>query len=388
MASPSTLSASAGCKVESTWATPVTPDRFWPVIPGDFVLADQAQIKSNAVISDYAYLETGQMVLGELKASGNVGFELTDGAVGLLFKLIMGGVSTSGSGPYTHVFTKGTLPSSTWQYAETGSAGTVYPSTAYGCKVTSATLSAALGEIATLSIDLSAANVSKGTRTVSDGVTTNASTTVTSSTAAWTQADVGRPISGGTTAIPTGATISAVNSSTSITISAAATASTTGNTLTIGKVYASPSYPSGTTPVTFAHGSLSIAGTSVAAVQSVSVMWDNGLAVDRGRLGSRFIAEQLESDRRSATTSITAEFDDLTHYNLYRGGTDATMSLAFTVGSYSLTIAGTTRLTNVKQSASGISILEKQIEAEFVRTAAGADSTAMTVTLVNGDSTP
>jgi len=386
MASPSTLSASAGCKAESTWATPVTPDRFWPVIPGEFVSADQTHIKSNAVISDYAYLETGQMVLGSLNASGNVGFELTDNAVGLLFKLIMGGVSTSGAGPYTHVFTKGTLPSSTWQYAETGSAGTIYPSTAYGCKVTSATLSAALGEIVTLSLDLSAANVSKGTRTVTDGATTDTDATITSNTAAWTQADVGRPISG--SGIPTGATIASVTSATSAELSANASATATGVTFTIGKVLATPSYPASTTPVTFAHGSLSIAGTAVANVQSVSVMWDNGLAVDRGRLGSRFIAEQLESDRRSATASITAEFDDLTHYNVYRAGTDATMSLAFTVGTYSLTIAGTTRLTNVKQSASGISILEKQIEAEFVRTAAGADSTAMTVTLVNGDSAP
>jgi hypothetical protein len=386
MASPSSRSASVGCKAESTWGTPVTPDRFWPVIPGDFITADQATLKSNAAISDYAYLETGQSVLGSLNASGNVGFEVTDNAIGLLLKLVMGGVNTSGAGPYTHVFTYGALPSSTWQYAQTSSAGTVYPITAYGCKVTSASLAASLGEIVTLSLDMSAKNVSAGSRSVTDGVTTNADATITSASAAWTQADVGRPISG--TNIPTGATIASVTSATSAELSANATGAGTGVTFTIGKTLASVSYPSSTTLVTFAHGALSLGGTEVAAVQDVTVNWENGLAVDRGRLGSRFIAEQLESDRRSATASITAEFDDLTHYNVYRAGTDLALSLAFTVGSYSLTIAGNTRLTNVKQAGSGMSILEKSIECEFLRTAAGADSTAMTVTLVNNDSTP
>jgi hypothetical protein len=69
-------------------------------------------------------------------------------------------------------------------------------------------------------------------RTVTDGVTTASSTTVTSATAAFTGTDVGRTISGGS--IPAGATISTVVSATEITISAAATASATGVTLTLG----------------------------------------------------------------------------------------------------------------------------------------------------------
>ena len=76
------------------------------------------------------------------------------------------------------------------------------------------------------------------TRTVTDGVTTNASTTVTSATAAFVGpgqggvgGDVGASISG--TGIPAGAYIVAVNSATSVTISAAATATASGVTLTI-----------------------------------------------------------------------------------------------------------------------------------------------------------
>lgn len=69
-------------------------------------------------------------------------------------------------------------------------------------------------------------------RSVADGVTTAASTTVTSATAAFTPADIGRTIAGA--GIPAGATVAAVGSATSITISAAATATATGVTLTLG----------------------------------------------------------------------------------------------------------------------------------------------------------
>lgn len=72
-----------------------------------------------------------------------------------------------------------------------------------------------------------------GGATVADGATTSGSATVTSATAAFTAADVGRTISGA--GIPAGSTITAVGSGTSITISQLATATATGVTLTIGR---------------------------------------------------------------------------------------------------------------------------------------------------------
>lgn len=68
------------------------------------------------------------------------------------------------------------------------------------------------------------------TRTVADGVT-NSTTTVTSATAAFTSADIGRPISGA--GIPTGATIVTVTSATAVVISSAATASASGVSVTV-----------------------------------------------------------------------------------------------------------------------------------------------------------
>jgi hypothetical protein len=78
---------------------------------------------------------------------------------------------------------------------------------------------------------LSFLGIAKEIRTVNDGVTAS-NTTVTSATAAFTAADVGHAISGGT--IPAGATITIVGSGTSVTISAAATGSGGSVTLTIG----------------------------------------------------------------------------------------------------------------------------------------------------------
>jgi HK97 family phage prohead protease len=67
--------------------------------------------------------------------------------------------------------------------------------------------------------------------TVTDGATTAASTTVTSATAAFTVADIGRSISGGS--IPANAVITKINSATSVVISAAATATAAGVSITI-----------------------------------------------------------------------------------------------------------------------------------------------------------
>lgn len=68
-------------------------------------------------------------------------------------------------------------------------------------------------------------------RTVTDGVTTAASTTVTSATAAFTAGDVGAGITGGS--IPAGTTIASVTNATTVVISAAATAAGTAVSLTV-----------------------------------------------------------------------------------------------------------------------------------------------------------
>jgi hypothetical protein len=71
-----------------------------------------------------------------------------------------------------------------------------------------------------------------GNRTLMDAVTTSGSTTITSSTAYFTAADVGKPIVGA--AIAAGTTIASVTNSTTATLSAAANADSGNLTITIG----------------------------------------------------------------------------------------------------------------------------------------------------------
>lgn len=71
-------------------------------------------------------------------------------------------------------------------------------------------------------------------RAVSDGVTTDTDATVTSATAAFVATDVGRPISGA--GIPAGTRILSVTSGTEIEMTANATATATGVSITIGAV--------------------------------------------------------------------------------------------------------------------------------------------------------
>ena len=70
-----------------------------------------------------------------------------------------------------------------------------------------------------------------GYRAVTDGATTSTDATVTSATAAFTATDIGLPITG--TGIPAGTRIASINSTTSIELTANATASGTGVTLSI-----------------------------------------------------------------------------------------------------------------------------------------------------------
>ena len=69
-------------------------------------------------------------------------------------------------------------------------------------------------------------------RTVTDAVTTSGSATLTSSTAAFTSADIGASVAG--VNIPTGTTIQSVSNSTTVTLSANATASTSNAMVTFG----------------------------------------------------------------------------------------------------------------------------------------------------------
>ncbi len=108
----------------------------------------------------------------------------------------------------------------------TGLGPTVAPNGA-GKPVTHGTLDPVLADLGDLNALLN--------RSVADGVT-NSTTTVTSATAAFTQADVGARVSGA--GIPAGATVATVSNGTTVVLSAAATASASSVALTIERTLA------------------------------------------------------------------------------------------------------------------------------------------------------
>lgn len=389
MALPSGAAATAGCKVESTYGVAVTPDRFWPLV-SESIDVSVARVESNGIVAGYTVLGTDEYIPGSVAVAGDLGFELYDRSCGLLFSQMFGGVSTTGSGTYTHTFTpSSTTPSGyTWQIGRPDVGGTVNPVTVTGTKVQSWELAGKEDEAVTIGLSVVAQNLTQGSRTAADGVTTNASTTVTSAAnAAFTQEDVGKVISSGTTAIPANATIVSVNSATSVTISAACTASTTGNTLTIGKALASASYASSRSLMGFHHGGLTI-GSQLGNVIEWSIKGENALTDRRPRAGYTTTGEPLIADRRTYTTTIKAEFASTASYNAFRAGTEAALSLPLVhpISGNSATISGNVRLDKATTNVSGRGLLEVDIEAKFVRTPAGADSTAISAVLVNGDS--
>lgn len=115
----------------------------------------------------------------------------------------------------------------------TGLGPTVAPNGA-GKPVTHGTLDPVLADLGDLLADLGDLNALLN-RSVADGVT-NSTTTVTSATAAFTQADVGARVSGA--GIPAGATVATVSNGTTVVLSAAATASASSVALTIERTLA------------------------------------------------------------------------------------------------------------------------------------------------------
>lgn len=140
----------------------------------------------------------------------------------------------------------------------------------------------------------------RNTRSVADGVTTNASATLTSATAAFTSADVNNPVSG--TNIQSGTTITAVNSTTSVTMSKTATASGSGIYVTLygdgNRTVMDAATTSGSTTITSSTayfqaadvgkpivGASILSGTTISAVtNSTTAVLSQAASTDAGNL--------------------------------------------------------------------------------------------------------
>lgn len=156
MAAPAGISAQIGFKSESTYGTAVTVDQFHAGFVSESIKQEIARIESAGLRAGrrvtHAWKSGGQTVGGSLT------LELWDEPLATLLTHMFGTVATSGSGPYVHSATPGSLSgqSLTLQIGRPDIAGTVQPFTYAGCKIPSWTLTGSVGEIAQLQLDISA----------------------------------------------------------------------------------------------------------------------------------------------------------------------------------------------------------------------------------------
>ncbi len=372
--------------VESTAGTIATPTAANPLI-SESLSIEHGTLQSGAIISGRNVITSDQRNGGNITCGGDIALELYNRGLGKILRGCFGAVNTTGSGPYTHVFTLGDVSDDvlTIQVGLPPLTGSVIPKTLGGCAVSSWEMAGTPGEIVTFGATVAAMRGHIGSRVVTDGVL-NTTTTVTSATAVFGQGDVGTPIYG--TNIPAGAYIAKVNSATSILLSAAATGTASAVTLTIGTALASPSYLDDQFPVKFSHGTLSLFGATPAVVKSWTFGATRPLDEDRWDNGTKYRQLPRANDLVEVTGSVELEFTDLTQWTRYTNHTEGALSLAFAIPGTTdtLTLAGNVSYEMETPSVGGRGIMTQNIPMKFV--ASGADSTAISLTLVNADATP
>ena len=205
-----------------------------------------------------------------------------------------------------------------------------------------------------------------GGRTVTDGVT-NGTILLTSATANFSSDDVGAPISGGS--IPTNTTIAKVNSATSVNLSSAAGSSATGVTVTItsSSLYTTvASVTNSTTAVLTTAAFRTVSGANAAIGTDNSTAFSNALAASRTAkvtcfipAGSYAIAAQvanvsqsygygmdLQGDSRGQTRIFKFLDDGLTPLFSFTGGGAGfpTLTAQATAGSQTVTVSSSSGL--------------------------------------------
>lgn len=145
------LAGQLGFAAESTYGTFVAPTRYLELTSSN-VKFERERIESNGIRAGRRVLH--RWTPGVQRVAGDVEFELAPQGFALLWSHILGGVSTSGSNPYTHTITPGDLAgkSLSLQIGKPDIGGVVRPFTYLGCKVTAAELSASVNEYATMSV--------------------------------------------------------------------------------------------------------------------------------------------------------------------------------------------------------------------------------------------
>lgn len=149
------LAAQIGYAAESTPGTAVTVTQFLPLV-SESLTNEIERMESEGIIAGRRVLATSQWASGKIEISGDIQHELYNRNLGRIFNQMFGTAAVSGSGPYTHTFTPGTLTTKALsvQIGRPDIGGTVRPFGFAGVKITSWELAVSEGEIATLGLSV------------------------------------------------------------------------------------------------------------------------------------------------------------------------------------------------------------------------------------------
>ena len=154
---------------------------------------------------------------------------------------------------------------------------------------------------------------------------------------------------------------------------------------TTATALASASYTSGLGLFAFTHGAVTIAGSTV-SVRNVSIKGDNALDTERFFLGGTSISEPLEAGRREYTFDLELDHNGTVVPGRIDSGTEAAMVLTFTSGGSIVSLTTNARFDGAFANLAGMDILTQPLSGKLVAT--GADSTALTVVVTSGETTP
>lgn len=142
-----------GFKSETVVGTAVTVDAFLPVLNVGIV-QDIQQLESQGI-------RAGQLVQaaskqGQREIGGTVAMELWNTDIAALLRHCFGDHGVTGSGPFEHTYEPSGLVDTTFtaQVGIPDIAGTIHPFTWAGCKVNQWTVTANVGELAQLALDV------------------------------------------------------------------------------------------------------------------------------------------------------------------------------------------------------------------------------------------
>lgn len=149
------IHGSLGFAAETTVGTFVTPTRHIPII-SESLSRNIERIDSDTIRGGRYTRHSDDWSAGKSMCEGTIETELYDRSIALFLRHCIGAVSTSGTGPYTHVITPGSTAglAMSVQVGRPDVSGTTRVFSYYGMKTRGVTISCEAGQRAMMSVDM------------------------------------------------------------------------------------------------------------------------------------------------------------------------------------------------------------------------------------------